>query len=135
MSRVALISRVGNARSPRPDRRGTQAARLVHGRGIPDSDSSDGDAPLIVISAGRVSWDAPTRASFRSYAAAQRAHVAEQARLAGLSRNSTLVVARASFHAVQFYEPEVITNAILQLLASAAVDVAVIGRLKKLTVD
>jgi hypothetical protein len=59
------------------------------------------------------------RASGRTYADAQRAQIAEQARLAGLSRNSTLVVARASFHAVQIYEPEVITDAVLRVLASA----------------
>jgi pimeloyl-ACP methyl ester carboxylesterase len=77
-----------------------------------------GDTPLVVISAGRVSWDAPTRASAQSYTAVQRAHIENQAYLAGLSRNSKFVVARASFHAVQFYEPEVITNAIVQVLAS-----------------
>jgi pimeloyl-ACP methyl ester carboxylesterase len=75
-----------------------------------------GDTPLIVISAGRVSWDATTRGSFPSYAAAQRAHIEEQARLAALSRHSTVVVARASFHDVQFSEPDVITNAVLQMV-------------------
>jgi pimeloyl-ACP methyl ester carboxylesterase len=78
-----------------------------------------GDTPLVVISAGRVSWDDATRASFSSYAAAQRAHIEEQARLAALSRNSTFVVARGSFHAVQFYEPELITNAVVRMLTSA----------------
>jgi hypothetical protein len=66
-----------------------------------------------------VSWDAATRANSQSYAAAQREHIADQARLTGLSRNSKFIVARASFHAVQFYEPEVITNAVLQMLGSA----------------
>jgi pimeloyl-ACP methyl ester carboxylesterase len=78
-----------------------------------------GDIPLVVISGGRVSWDAATRANSQSYAAAQREHIADQARLTGLSRNSKFIVARASFHAVQFYEPEVITNAVLQMLGSA----------------
>jgi pimeloyl-ACP methyl ester carboxylesterase len=78
-----------------------------------------GNTPLVVISGGRVSWDAATRTSFPSYNAAQRAHIAEQARMAGLSRNSTFIVARASFHAVQFYEPEVITTAVLQVVTSA----------------
>ncbi len=77
-----------------------------------------GDTPLTVISAGRVSWNAVMRASGQSYADVQRAQIAEQASLAGLSRNSKFVVARASFHGVQFYEPEIVTNAILQLFAS-----------------
>lgn len=83
-----------------------------------------GDTPLVVISAGRISWDAATRATGQSYAAVQRAHIENQAYLAGLSRNSKFVIARGSFHAVQFYEPQVISNAILQLLASGAIDVA-----------
>jgi pimeloyl-ACP methyl ester carboxylesterase len=77
-----------------------------------------GDTPLVVICGGRVPWDAEARASFPSYAAAQRAHLADQARLTGLSRNSKFVVARASFHAVQFYEPEALTNAIRTVLTS-----------------
>lgn len=77
-----------------------------------------GNKPLFVVSAGRLSWDARDRASGKSYAAELRAHVASEAFLAGLSRNSQFVVARASFHEVHLYEPEIVTNAILQVLAS-----------------
>jgi pimeloyl-ACP methyl ester carboxylesterase len=78
-----------------------------------------GDKPLFVISAGRLSWDAQARATGTSYMAALRAHIANQAYAAGLSRNSQFVVARASFHAVIFYEPQLVASAILQVLASA----------------
>lgn len=74
-----------------------------------------GDKPLFVISAGRL--DARTTGS--SYIDALRAHVANQASAAGLSRNSQFAVARASFHAVMFYEPQLVTSAILQVLTSA----------------
>jgi hypothetical protein len=57
--------------------------------------------------------------SGKSYAAEFRAHAASEAFLAGLYRHSQFVVARASFHEVHLYEPEIITNAILQVLASA----------------
>jgi len=78
-----------------------------------------GDKPLFVISAGRLSWDAQARATGASYTVGLRAHIANQAYAAGLSRNSQFVVARDSFHAVIFYEPQLVTNAILQVLVSA----------------
>lgn len=78
-----------------------------------------GNKPLFVVSAGRLSWNAADRASGKSYAAELRAHVASEAFLAGLSRNSRFIVARASFHEVHLYEPQVVTDAILQVVASA----------------
>ena len=78
-----------------------------------------GNKPLIVVSAGRLSWDASDRASNRSYVAELRAHVASEAFLAGLSRNSQFVVGRASLHQVHLYEPQIVTNAILQVVAAA----------------
>lgn len=78
-----------------------------------------GDKPLFVVSAGRISWDARDRASGKSYVAELGAHVASEAFLAGLSRNSRFVMAGASFHEVHLYEPQVVANAILQVLASA----------------
>jgi pimeloyl-ACP methyl ester carboxylesterase len=78
-----------------------------------------GNKPLFVVSAGRLSWDARDRASGESYASRLREHVASEAFLASLSRNSLFVVARASFHQVHLYEPEVVTGAILQVLESA----------------
>ena len=78
-----------------------------------------GDKPLFVVSAGRLSWDTRDRARGESYTAELRAHVASEAFLAGLSRNSRFVVARASFHQVHLYEPQVVADAIVQVLASA----------------
>jgi pimeloyl-ACP methyl ester carboxylesterase len=78
-----------------------------------------GDKPLFVISAGRLSWDEQARSAGTSYMAALRSHIANQAYAAGLSRNSQFAIARASFHAVIFYEPQLVTSAILQVLASA----------------
>jgi pimeloyl-ACP methyl ester carboxylesterase len=78
-----------------------------------------GDKPLYVVSAGRLSWDAHDRASGKSYAAELRAHVAEEAFLAGLSGNGRFAVGRASFHEVHLFEPQLVTKAILQVLASA----------------
>jgi pimeloyl-ACP methyl ester carboxylesterase len=78
-----------------------------------------GDKPLFVISAGRLSWDAQARAAGASYMDALRSHIANQAYAAGLSRNSRFVVARESFHAVIFYEPQLVTSAILEVVASA----------------
>jgi pimeloyl-ACP methyl ester carboxylesterase len=75
-----------------------------------------GNKPLIVVSAGRVSWDAQDRASGRSYATELRAHIASEAFLAGLSRNSQFVVARRSFHQVHLYEPDLVTDAIRQVV-------------------
>ena len=78
-----------------------------------------GNKPLFVISAGRLSWDAQARASGRPYLTALRAHVANEAYAAGLSTNSRFAVARGSFHSIHLYEPELVTNAILQVLTSA----------------
>jgi pimeloyl-ACP methyl ester carboxylesterase len=77
-----------------------------------------GDKPLFVISAGRLSWDAQARATGTSYVDALRAHIANQAYAAGLSRNSQFVVARESFHNVIVYEPQLVTSAVLEILAS-----------------
>jgi len=93
-----------------PDLRELTVAAAMEGTKVPL-----GDKPLFVISAGRL--DARTSGS--SYIDALRAHVANQASAAVLSRNSQFVVARASFHAVIFYEPQLVTSAILQVLASA----------------
>lgn len=75
-----------------------------------------GNKPLIIVSAGRLSWDAHDRASGRSYPTELRAHIASEAFLAGLSRNSQFVVARRSFHQVHLYEPDLVTNAIRQMV-------------------
>ena len=75
-----------------------------------------GNKPLIVLSAGRLSWDAQDRASGRSYATELRAHVASEAFLSGLSRNSQFVVARRSFHQVHLYEPDIVTDGIRQVV-------------------
>ena len=77
-----------------------------------------GDKPLIVVSAGRLSWEDRDRASGKSYDAELRAHVRAEAFLAGLSRNSRFVVARASFHQVHLYEPNIVADAIAQVLTS-----------------
>lgn len=58
------------------------------------------------------------RASGKSYVTELRAHVASEAFLAGLSRNSRFEVARASFHQVHLYEPQTIASAIVQVVAS-----------------
>jgi len=84
-----------------------------------DSKVPLGDKPLFVISAGRLSWDASARATGTSYIDALRAHIANQAYAAGLSRNSQFVVARKSFHAVSLYEPKIVTDAILRVVAAA----------------
>ena len=76
-----------------------------------------GDKPLFVVSAGRLS--VPPGASGASYRNELRKHIENQAYAAGLSRNSQFVVARESFHGVIFYEPQLVTSAILQVLASA----------------
>jgi pimeloyl-ACP methyl ester carboxylesterase len=75
-----------------------------------------GAKPLIVVSAGRLSWDAQDRASGRSYATELRSHIASEAFLAGLSRNSQFVVARRSFHQVHLYEPDLVAVAIRQVV-------------------
>jgi pimeloyl-ACP methyl ester carboxylesterase len=75
--------------------------------------------PLIVISAGRVSWDARDRASGKSYSRELLDHVKAEAFLATLSRNSRFVVARQSFHQVHLYEPELVAAAIAQVITSA----------------
>lgn len=77
-----------------------------------------GHKPLIVISAGRISWDAEDRTSGKSYAAELQEHVKGEAFLATLSRNSRFVVARRSFHQVQLYEPELVADAVTQVLVS-----------------
>lgn len=78
-----------------------------------------GDKPLFVISAGRLSWNAQARAAGASYISELRAHIANQAYAAGLSRNSQFVVARASFHDVLVYQPRLVISAILEVLESA----------------
>jgi pimeloyl-ACP methyl ester carboxylesterase len=78
-----------------------------------------GNKALFVVAAGRLSWDAGDRASGRSYVAELREHVAAEAFLSGLSRNSQFAVGYSSFHQVHLYEPQLVTNAILQVVASA----------------
>ncbi len=70
------------------------------------------DRPLIVISAGRISWDAKDRASGKSYAAELQDHVKEEAFLATLSRNNRFIVAH------RLYEPGLVADAIAQVLVS-----------------
>jgi pimeloyl-ACP methyl ester carboxylesterase len=77
------------------------------------------DKPLIVISAGRLSWEAKDRTGGRSYSAELEDHVKAEAFLATLSRNSRFVVARRSFHQVHLYEPELVADAIRQVILAA----------------
>lgn len=78
-----------------------------------------GDKPLVVISAGRLSWDARERPTDVPYKTALQEHVRSEAFLATLSRNSRFVVARASFHLVHLYEPALVVAAIEDVLSSA----------------
>jgi pimeloyl-ACP methyl ester carboxylesterase len=78
-----------------------------------------GAKPLIVISAGRLSWGAAERATGESYTLALQAHVRSEAFLAGLSTDSRFVVARASYHLVHLYEPALVASAIEDVLRAA----------------
>lgn len=75
-----------------------------------------GDRPLIVISAGRLSYSAEDRKAGRSLQEKLRAHVKSEAFLASLSRNSRFLIARRSFHEVHLYEPDLVTDAIRQVV-------------------
>ncbi|MES4793062.1 MAG: hypothetical protein C4321_08850, partial [Chloroflexota bacterium] len=75
-----------------------------------------GDKPLIVISAGRLSFDPQDRASGATLREQLRAHVRSEAFLTTLSRNSRFIVARRSFHKVHLYEPELVTEAIREVV-------------------
>jgi len=76
------------------------------------------DRPLVVISAGRLSYSARDRKTGRSLQEDIRAHVQSQAFLATLSRNSQFLVARRSFHKVHLYEPDLVIDAIRQVLTA-----------------
>lgn len=78
-----------------------------------------GDKPLVVVSAGRLSWGERDRETGTPYAAAVQAHVRSEAFLASLSRNSRFLVARASFHLVHLDEPALVIGAIEDVLAAA----------------
>jgi pimeloyl-ACP methyl ester carboxylesterase len=75
-----------------------------------------GDRPLVVISAGRLSYNAKDRKTGPSLQEKLYAHIKSQAFLATLSRESRFVVARRSFHEVHLYEPDLVTDAILQVV-------------------
>ena len=51
-----------------------------------------------------------------SAAELHQSHIASEAFLAGLSRNSQFVVARRSFHQVRLYEPNLVIDAIRQVV-------------------
>jgi pimeloyl-ACP methyl ester carboxylesterase len=78
-----------------------------------------GDRPLVVISAGRLSYNAEDRQNGPSLKERVHAHVKSEAFLATLSRNSRFVVARRSFHKVHLYEPDLVTEAIRQVVTAA----------------
>lgn len=78
-----------------------------------------GDRPLVVISAGRLSYTDEDRKNGPSLKERVHAHVKSEAFLATLSRNSRFVVARRSFHQVHLYEPDIVTEAIRQVVIAA----------------
>ena len=77
-----------------------------------------GDRPLIVISAGRLSYGAEERKEGPPLRELLRDHVSSEAFLATLSRNSKFLVARRSFHQVHLYEPDLVADAIRQVVSS-----------------
>ncbi len=74
------------------------------------------DRPLVVISAGRLSYGARDRAAGPSLQEKLHAHLRAEAFLATLSRNSRFLVARGSFHEVHLYEPDLVGDAIRQVV-------------------
>lgn len=78
-----------------------------------------GDRPLIAISAGRLPSGADDRRAGLSPHDKLRAHLRQQAFLATLSRNSRFLIARQSFHEVHLYEPDLVADAIRQVVAAA----------------
>ncbi len=77
------------------------------------------EKPLVVVSAGRLSWDERDRAAGTPYMAALQAHVRSEAFLASLSRNSRFRVAGKSFHLVHLDEPALVIEAIEDVLTAA----------------
>ena len=77
------------------------------------------DKPLVVVSAGRLSWSERDRATGTPYVAALQDHVRSEAFLASLSRNSRFRVAGASFHLVHLDEPALVIDAIEDALTAA----------------
>jgi len=82
------------------------------------SKSPLGDRPLIVISAGRMSYGADDRKEGTSLRDKLHDHVSGEAFLATLSRNSKFIVAKQSFHKVHLYEPAIVADAIRQVVMS-----------------
>ncbi len=74
--------------------------------------------PLVVISAGRLSWGAEDRATGKSYENELRSHVQSEAFLATLSRNSRFLIARQSFHLVHLDEPALVIDAICDVVTA-----------------
>lgn len=77
-----------------------------------------GDRPLVVISAGRVSYNSEDRKVGTSLPDKLRAHIKNEAFLATLSRNSRFLIARRSFHEVHLYEPDLVADAIRQVVTA-----------------
>jgi hypothetical protein len=77
-----------------------------------------GERPLIVISAGRLPFGSEDRKAGFSPREKLRAHLRQQAFLATLSRNSRFLVARRSFHEVHLYEPDLVADAIQQVVSA-----------------
>ena len=67
------------------------------------------------------------RASGKPYSEALHSHIAEEAFLATLSRNSRFMVARRSFHEVHLYEPNLVTDASLQVITAVRSQKALTG--------
>jgi len=78
-----------------------------------------GDKPLVVVSAGHLSWSERDRATGTSYMVALQAHVRSEAFLASLSHNSQFRVAGKSYHLVHLDEPALVTDAIESVLTAA----------------
>jgi pimeloyl-ACP methyl ester carboxylesterase len=87
-----------------------------------------GDRPLVVVSAGRVSYGAKDRAAGPSLQEKLGAHIRNEAFLATLSRNSRFIVAPRSFHEVHLYQPDIVTNAIRDVVTAARTGTRLSGR-------
>jgi pimeloyl-ACP methyl ester carboxylesterase len=77
-----------------------------------------GDRPLIVISAGRVSYSDEDRKAGTTLREKLLAHIRSEAFLATLSGNSRFLIARRSFHQVHLYEPILVADAIRRVVTA-----------------
>lgn len=95
----------------------THAAFVKGLRAVRDGDRSLGDAPVVVLSAGRGGEDLAIQLSAGDVAQRiEREKREGDARLAALSTNSALVVARDSGHMIPFEQPSLVARAVLEVV-------------------